>query len=72
MNVLMGKNIKRIITLNSMYGNGMIEVNDMDGVQYRLKVDDLLPLLRQMQFPIEQKRKYGHLKVSDYHIKEAL
>ena len=57
-----GKTITRIWTLGSMYDNGNIALSDKDGNIYRMKVEDLLPLLNDLTFDTEKKRVHTYLK----------
>lgn len=61
--VLLGADIKRASTLNTMYADGKIEVEANDGSIFRLGVDDILEMLKENSFLIEKKRKYNHLKL---------
>lgn len=63
MKVLMGKDIARVCTLNTMYANGHIELTDSKGEVYRMHVDNVLEMVKQYQFIVTMKRKYNHLTV---------
>lgn len=59
-----GKSLVRAYTLNTMYANGNIELQDKDGTIYRVSVDVLLELLKREKFIATMKRKYFHLELA--------
>jgi len=58
---LKGKDIKDIRTLNTMYADGKLQVQDNDGNFYRLPVEVILKMVKTYEFLIEKKRVYNHL-----------
>jgi hypothetical protein len=60
-NILDGKDICSVNTINSMYAQGQIEIIDDKGDVYRLSVDVLLPILSEYVFETTMKRKFKHL-----------
>jgi hypothetical protein len=58
-----GKTLTTIYTLNTMYADGCVELNDKDGNVYRIKVDEFLGLIKDVEFDVEMKRKYNYLTV---------
>lgn len=59
-----GKVLVRAYTLNTMYANGNIELQDKAGNIYRVSVDVLLELLKREKFTATMKRKYFHLELA--------
>lgn len=60
-----GKTIARAYTLNTMYADGKIEVEDVEGTRYRISVDEILKLMQKEIFRADKKRTYYHLTLSN-------
>lgn len=60
-----GKTLTNAYTLNTMYADGKIQVEDADGTQYRISVDELLKLMQKEIFTADKKAKYYHLTLSN-------
>ena len=60
-----GTKIKRAYTLNSMYANNQIALEDKNGEQFRIHTDELLKLINTVDFEVEMKRKYNHLTIKE-------
>ena len=56
-----GSQIERAYTLNSMYANNQIELQDNDGNIFRIHVDEIVKVLKRRTFTVTKKRKYNHL-----------
>jgi len=50
-------------TLGTKYDNNSISVMDKDNKHYRIKVDELLKLIRKVDFNKEKKRVHTYLRV---------
>jgi hypothetical protein len=60
-----GKRISFLMTINSMYANGMIEAVDDAGEHYRIPIETLLPIIHKTKFNVDMKRKYKHLTIKE-------
>lgn len=61
-----GSSMIRACTINSMYADGKIELlSEVDGLWYRIDVNELLKLVQasQVQFQAKKKAKYYHLEL---------
>lgn len=61
--LLIGSCLVRAYTLNSMYANNKIQLEDTAGTVYRIDVEDVLKALQDRNFIIVKKTKYHHLKI---------
>lgn len=60
-----GHRLVKAHTINSMYANGKIELEDMQGEFYRIDVSELLRLIQEKNFTATKKAKYYHLTVQE-------
>lgn len=60
-----GNTITRAYTLNTMYADGKIEVEDQEGTRYRVSVDEILKLINKEIWRADKKRTYYHLTLSN-------
>lgn len=60
---LKGQKIVRITTINSMYAQGHIELEDDQKNIYRMKVAEFLKIINDLTFSVSMKRKYNHLAI---------
>lgn len=63
METIDGGNIKRAYTLKSWWDNDSIEVEDNRGKCYRIKVEELLKLIKRMVFVKKKAIKHTYLVV---------
>ena len=56
-----GKQLARAYTLNTMYANNKIELQNKKGEIFRIDVAEILKLLQKEKFEVEMQRKYNHL-----------
>jgi hypothetical protein len=61
--ILEGKSLKCAYTLNTMYANNKIELQNKAGKIFRIDVAEILILLQREKFVMEMQRKYVHLKL---------
>lgn len=58
-----GKDITHIAPVAGNYGHGYLWVTVKDKMEYRIHVSELLPIMQGLEYEVEMKRKYKHLKV---------
>ncbi len=56
-----GKDLTRAYTLNTMYADNKVQVEDENGTEYRIDVSEILKMMKRRKFTAEKKRKYYHL-----------
>ena len=65
MGKLKGNTIVAIRTIGSMYSNQCIILTDNKGTEYRLKVEELLPLINEVTFNVKKKIKHSYLTIKN-------
>ena len=62
---ILGQKITRVYTLKTMYDNDCIGVTLDDGLECRIKVDEIAKMLNDFIFISEKKRKHTYLEVDE-------
>ncbi len=60
-----GHRLVQARTINSMYADGKIELEDKQGERYRIDVSELLKLIQKKNFTATKKAKYFHLTIEE-------
>jgi len=63
---LKGSNLKDVKVFGQHFYTGCIEVQSKGGKWYRLSVEQLLPLLKQLEFDVEKKKVHSYLSIKEY------